>query len=242
MENTKSGKPYENIDPIVLDWKEKQIALNKGRFVFFIGRPERALILERDAEIKNETPLNRDKSFATPDTSEQDKIDANYYEKVKVKEPTGYGEKGAPELHRANAFRLIYKRYIYIPEEVDLFGEEIEVHEAIGDGDEPDALAIHILRNPLERDLKKMHAAINNGKYEPDKKRGRGLQKYVQESYLKKAMTFYTNHLRRIENATIEDQFYSDDRKDLFLQTVDPLIQRRVVEVLVKALMDAAQD
>lgn len=223
-----------------LDWTETEIKTGQGRFSHFLGKPTPETILERDKKLPRETPVSRGGSRSlTQDESVQDAVDAEYYDKVKTRDATGYpGE--VPELHKANAFRALYTRWFFLAEDADIFGDEIEIHEIVGkDPDNPDYVIPHFIKQPSEKDFRSMRAAINNNKLEPA---GNGKQKIVYSSYLQKAMTFYRTYIAKVEGATVQDKKWGEIDKEIFLDQVDPLFQRRIVEVLIEEIHAAASD
>jgi hypothetical protein len=214
-----------------LDWESMVIRLRKGRFLHTLKRPEPEILLDRDKEIEVEIPIAKDGSYSLPDPTETEEIDAAYYDKIQI-EATGY-EGPIPAQHKASAFQGLYIREIYIPEECDIFGSEITVLEEIGGSDEPDFTITHVIAQPEESDLRKLRKKLSNGHIAPDK---RGRQKFVRSSSLKTTMQHYSSWMKRVEGATVAGETYSAENRDAFLATVDPLIQQRVINVVVEEL------
>jgi hypothetical protein len=216
-----------------LDWETAEINLAKGRFVHTLRRPDHDMLLERDKEIAVEIPIAKDGSYSLPDPTETEEIDAKYCAKIRVGEPTGYDGRSIPTNHAAAAFQGLYRREIYIPEGCDILGSEITVLEEIGGGDDPDFVITHVIAQPDESDLRKLRKKLSNGQLVPDK---RGRQKFVRPSSLKTTMQHYSSWMKRVDGATVGDQTYSADNREAFLAHVDPLIQQRVVSVVVEEL------
>lgn len=220
-----------------LDFADVAIKLVKGRFTHVLSRPTAEMILEREDELQPEIPIAKDGSFAMPDTLAQEEIDAKYYDKIVVKTE---GYKGnIPAAHKAAAFQGLYRREIYLDPESDIFGDVVTVLEEIGAGDEPDFVIRHVLRQPSEAELKKYRQSTTGGRLMPDK---RGRQKLVTSSNLRAAMRFYSLIMTGIGGATVGGENFSAEKRDEFLAVVDPLIQRKVVGVLVDELTGGLLD
>lgn len=220
-----------------LDWQDAEISLSKGRFSHTLSRPTAEMIIAREDEIQAEIPIARDGSFALPDSTASEETDAKYYDLIAVK-TTGY--KGAiPTAHKAAAFQGLYRREIYLDPECDIFADEVTVIEEIGGGDEPDFTIRHTLRQPTEAELKKCRQANGGGRLMPDK---RGRQKLVTASNLRSAMRYYSTWLIRLDGACAGGSGFSPDRREEFVALVDPLIQRKVVNVLVDELTGSLLD
>ncbi len=216
-----------------LDWQDIEVKLAKGRFVHKLRRPSEDLLLKREDEITTEIPIAKDGSYAPPDELSQEAVDAKYWEELKI-EATGY--KGdVPTAHKAAAFNGLYTREIYVPEDADIFADEVPVIEEIGRGDEPDFILTHWVRQPEESELNKCRSKINaGGRLKPDK---RGRQKFEQRSNLRSAMSYYNTWFSRMEGAKVNEQLFSADNKQAFIDTVDPLIKRKVIKVFIDALV-----
>lgn len=238
FEQSQPPKPagIEKLYP--LDWRTTDVKLAKGRFVHTLERPTNELILERDAELETEIPIAKDGSYSLPDETASEEIDAKYYERL-VKNTTGYEEREIPALHKAKAFQGLFQREIYVDESADIFDEEITVIEEIGGDDEPDFVIRHVLRQPDEKDLKRIRQTLNNGKLMPDK---RGRQKFVSKSNLRKMLSFYAQYFVRLDGAKIDERAFSDDRRDEFIEVVSPLVRRKVVALLVGELSGKLSD
>lgn len=221
-----------------LDWQTTDIKLAKGRFTHTVKRPTTEMILAREDELDTEIPIAKDGSYNLPDQTAVEESDAKVYDKIKT-EATGYNDREIPILHKAKVFQGLYQREVYVDEDVDIFDDEIPVTEEIGDDDEPDFTLRHILRQPDEKELRKIRQSFRGGKMTPDK---RGRQKFVEKSNLRKAMTYYSTYLNRLEGAKVGEQPFHTERKAEFIANVDPLIQRRVVKALVEKLTGSLLD
>jgi hypothetical protein len=231
---TDAGAPGEAYK---LDWQDAEIRLSKGRFSHTLSRPPAEMIIAREEELQSEIPIARDGSFSLPDSTAYEETDARYYDRIVVK--TG-GYKGAiPVAHKAAAFQGLFRREIYLDPDCDIFSDEVTVLEEIGGADEPDFLIRHTLRQPTEAELKKCRQANSGGKLMPDK---RGRQKLVTSSNLRSAMRFYNSWLVRLDGATVGGNTFSPDKRDEFVALVDPLVQRKVVNVLVDELTGSLLD
>jgi hypothetical protein len=212
-----------------LDWETTKINLGKGR-VLTLRRPTQSEILARDAELQTEIPIGKEGGFALPDPTQNEEIDAKYFDLVKV-DAAGYdGE--IPEQHKATAFNGLYAREIYVDEDFDLMDATCPVLEEIGSGAEPDHTVLHNMRPPTEGELKIYRRKSANGELKPGK---RGRQKFVTSSNLKTAMLFYAQWLVDITGATVEGKTWSEDERAVFIAHVDPLVQRQVVNAVVEA-------
>jgi hypothetical protein len=220
-----------------LDWQDAEIRLSKGRFSHTLSRPSAEMIIAREDEIQSEIPIAKDGSFSLPDSTVSEETDAKYYDLIAVKTD---GYKGTiPTAHKAAAFLGLFRREIYLDPDCDIFGDEVTVLEEIGSGDEPDFTIRHTLRQPTEAELKKCRQANSGGRLMPDK---RGRQKLVTSSNLRSAMRYYNTWLVRIDGATAGGSAFSSDKRDEFVDLVDPLIQRKVVNVLVDELTGSLLD
>lgn len=222
-----------------LDWKTTDVKLAKGRFVHTLSRPANELLLERADEFDTEIPIAKDGSYAMPDEQTQEEIDAKYYARVTADEPTGYGEREVPTLHKAKAFQGLFLSEIEVDEDADIFDEEIRVNEEIGSGDDPDFVIGHILRTPEEKELNKIRKIFRNARLMPDK---RGRQKFVEKSNLRKAMQYYSQYLARIEGASVGGQKFSPERREEFINNINALTQRAVLKALVEKLTGSLLD
>lgn len=227
--NNETQNKSEKLFP--LDWQTTDVKLAKGRFTHTLSRPSTELMLEREDELEMEVPIAKDGSYSLPDSTEQEEIDAKYQREICVS-TSGYGAE-PPTAHRAAAFQGLFQREIYLDPDCDPFGEEVTVIEEIGGGDEPDFVIRHVLRAAEETEVKRFRQKNNNGRLMPDK---RGRQKFVQKSNLRSAMTFYQSLFSRMAGASVGGNAFSDDRRDQFIEAVNPLIQRKVVAVYVEAL------
>jgi hypothetical protein len=220
-----------------LDWQESEIQLAKGRYLHTLSRPIPEMILAREAELQPEIPIAKDGSFALPDVTAQEETDAKYYDRIVIR-TEGYKSE-VPTAHKAAAFQGLFRREIYLDPECDIFGDEVTILEEIGGVDEPDFTIRHILRQPAESELKKFRQSSSGGRLLPDK---RGRQKLVTSSSLRSAMRFYSLLLVKLEGANAGDSPFSADKRDEFIALVDPLIQRKVVSVLVDELVGGLLD
>lgn len=221
-----------------LDWQDAEIRLARGRFTHTLSRPSAEMMIAREDELQPEIPIAKDGSFALPDSTAQEETDAKYYDRIVIK-TEGYTAE-VPTAHKAAAFQGLFRREIYIDPGSDIFGDEVTIIEEIGGSDEPDFTLRHTLRQPTEAELKKCRQGSSGGRLLPDK---RGRQKLVTSSNLRSAMRFYNTWLVRIEGATAgENNTFSPDKRDEFVALVDPLIQRKVVTVLVDELTGGLLD
>jgi hypothetical protein len=227
-----------HFSPIKLDDTEHTVTFSDGRFKHFLARPSAEMILERDAKMKHEIPLDKFGSIIEDDGSEQDAIDAECYQKIKLREPEGY-KSVIPVIHQARAFRALYTRYFEVPEDADIFADLVPVHEIYGDLENPSNIVVHLLRQPDEKEFRKMLVAMNRRERKPDK---RGREKIVVPSYLRKAMEFYRAHFDSIKNAMLNNESYNSEKRTEFIDNIDPLIQRMVVKTLIEAIDEASRD
>ena len=220
-----------------LDWQDAEIRLSKGRFSHTLSRPTAEMIIAREEELQSEIPIAKDGSFTLPDATAHEETDAKYYDQIVVRTE---GYKGmVPVAHKAAAFQGLFRREIYLDPDSDIFADEVTVLEEIGSGDEPDFIIRHTLRQPAEAELKKFRQSNSGGRLMPDK---RGRQKLVTSSNLRSAMRYYSAWLVRIDGATVGEAAFSPDKLGEFAAQVDPLIQRKVVNILVEELTGSLLD
>lgn len=212
-----------------LDWETTKVKLGKGREAV-MRRPTSLEILARDAEMQTEIPIGRDGGYALPDPTLNDEVDAKYFDLVKC-EVTGY-EGEMPEQHKAAAFRGLYEREIYVDEDFNLAQDIVPVLEEIGSGVEPDFTIVHVMRPPSESELKLYRRKSAAGEFKPGK---RGRQRFVSQSNLKAAVSLYSQWLQEITGATVGGEVFTPELRDAFVNNVDPLVKRQVVNAVVDA-------
>jgi hypothetical protein len=219
-----------------LDWSSQDIKLGQGR-VATLRRPTTDEILQRDAELQSEIPIGRDGGYALPDPTVNEEVDAKYFDLVKVG-VTGY-DGDMPEQHKATAFNGLYAREIYVDEEYKPGDDNIPVLEEIGTGAAADFTVLHLMRQPTEGEIKLYRRKSAQGEIKPGK---RGRQKFVTQSNLRTAMSFYSQWLTSISGATVGGKEFSADDRPAFIAHVDPLIQRQVVNAVVEAFTAKLSD
>lgn len=234
--NAPASLPVALIGSYPLDANQVRVSLKGGCVVTF-RRPTAAEVLDRDAEMQLEIPMGRDGSYALPDPTINDTIDAKFFDLIKT-EVTGFkGE--MMEQHKAEAIKGLYGREIYVDENFDITDETVPVFEEIGSGAEPDFTITHIMRPPTESELKLYRRKSAAGELKPGK---RGRQKFVMRSTLKMAMDFYAQWLVGIQGATVDGQDTELLQLPVLTGNVDPLIQRQVVNAVVEAFTAALSD
>lgn len=213
-----------------LDWKDIEIKLAGGRSVT-LRRPTQDEILKRDGELQSEIPIGTDGSYALPDPTINEETDAKYFDLVKISD-TGFAD-GRPllEMQKAKIFNELYAREIYVDEDYVLGDEPIPVLEEIGKGVEPDHTIMHLMRVPAESEIKQYRRKSAGGELRPGK---RGRQKFVTQSNLRTAMSFYASWMVGIEGATVAGESHEAANHAAFVDNVDPLIQRQVVNAVVE--------
>lgn len=221
-----------------LGWKDTDIKLSKGRFVHNLSRPSNDLLLRREDEINKEIPIGKDGSYGLPDESEQEDIDAKYYEEIKG-EVSGYGERAVPTLHKSTAFQSLFVSEFYVDEACDIFDDEIIIIEEIGGGDDPEYTLRHVLQNPDERKMREIRKIFKNGRLAPDK---RGRQKFVPQANLRKAMMHYSTYFTGIEGASLAGEKFSSEKRGQFLAEINALSQRAVLKTLVEFVTGKLSD
>lgn len=219
-----------------LDWDQTTIDLGKGRKLT-LRRPTHEQILARENELQSEIPIGKDGGYALPDPTINEAIDAKYFDLVNTGAEGYAGE--IPEQHKAAAFTGLYQREIYVDEDFDLSQEQVPVIEEIGSGVEPDFTIVHVMRQPTEAELKLYRRKSSAGEIKPGK---RGRQKFVTQSNLKTAMSFYSQWLIRIDGASLEGRLCSEAERAAFIAHVDPLIQRQVTNAVVEAFTAKLSD
>ena len=212
-----------------LDWETQKINLKDGRFSHVVRRPTAEEIYAREDERHREIPIAKDNSMSLPDPTEGEAIDAEYFDKI-VQESKGY--KGViPVEHKAAAFQGIYLREIYVDEDVDIFADEVPVTEEIGQGDEPDFVITHVLKQPSESERTRFRRRSAGGKLKPGR---RGRQNFVPKSNLKEAVDAYDRWCIRVDGACLKADPSADAAA--LKNAVDPLIKRMVIETLIQEL------
>lgn len=227
---TQDSTPSE-VKPFKLDWKDTEVHLYKGKFKHFLRRAEAEEILEWQEKLTSEVSISKDGSIPLVAESAQDeKANAEFYDKIKLKEAEGYNGRPVPDSHKSAAVKKLYERTVWIDEDADIFGEEILIHEVLGDPNNPIALIKHFLKNPMFDDakLRRIKNTINGGVMQTDRKGGK---KIVGNKPVRKTHAFYFENFLRIENVTVNDK-----------TLVDPLIAHLIVSVMVRELTDALSD
>lgn len=220
-----------------LDWKTQEVVLKGGRFRHVLRRPTVDQLIKRDAELQSEIPLSKDGTIKLPDATATEETDARIYDEL-VESTDGYKEI-VPVQHKAAAFHGMYIREIYVAEDCDIFGDEIRVVEETGRGFEADEKILHTFRQPTEEELRRYRRRTNNGTLKPGK---RGRQTFVSASTLKTAIEHYDLWITSIYGVTVGGAGFSPDRKAVFVDAVDPLIKRQVVNEMVNELTGGLLD
>lgn len=187
-------------------------------------------MIERQDEI--EIPIAKDGSYSLPDEIAQEEIDARYYEKIK-NSATGYVGREVPTVHKAKAFQALFLSEIFVDEEGDIFDDEITVIEEIGSGDDPDFTLRHRITVLEEKELKKIRQMFKNGRLAPDK---RNRQKFLQKLNLRKAMMYFAQYYVWTDGASVGGKKFIPERRDEFIVSINPLVQREILRVLVEEL------
>lgn len=210
-----------------LDWETAEVKLAKGRFTHTFRRPDADLIFEREDELQAEIPIGKDGSYSLGDPTANEEVDARYYDKLIIS-ATGYPNDHVPEMHKAAAFQGLYVREIAVDEDAEIFADEVPVLEEIGRGAVPDFTVRHIMRQPTETEIKSYRRKTNLMTEVKSGKRGK--QILVSRSNLRMTMQFYASWLVRVEGGSVGGEEFTADNRTAFLQTIDPLIQRKVVQ------------
>lgn len=202
------------VDIYPLDWKTQEIELGQGRSVT-VRHPKPDEILERDRKL-----------MTIGCSVNIDKIDAMCFDLVKIKANGFDGELFEPQ--KAKIFNGIYMRRIYVRDDWDQQAP-VPVIEEIGSPgfSEPDFTITHLCRRPSEGEIelwRKLPARLSLASAASH-----------NLSLMKPAMRFYAKWLVRIDGASVTGQLYTDDRRSDFINHVDPLIQRRVVDAVFDA-------
>ncbi len=222
-----------------LDWKDTEVKLAKGRFSHTLSRPSAEMLIEREDELETEIPIAKDGSYALPDDTINEEIDAKYYDSLQIS-ATGYEGREIPTLHKAKALQGLYKSEIYFDEDADIFGDEICILQEIGGTEfNPNFTVRHILRSPGEKQLRKYRSKGATTRIVPGK---RGRQKLVMQSNIRLAMQFYAEHLIRVEGATLGGEKFTNERRDEFIEAVDPLAQKAVFNCILSELNEKLSD
>lgn len=224
-----------------LDWADMDVKLAKGRFCHTLRRPTTDEVLARENDLQAEIQINKDGSYAMPDPTATEEVDARYYDQI-VQQVKGYAhDKAVPELHKSAAFQAMYRREVEVDEDCDVLGsDEIAIVEEIGTGAVPDFTVRHIMRPPSEAELKTYRRRANATSEIRQGKRGR--QVLSTRSNLRNSMQHYALWLVRIEGASVAGEAFTDANRAAFIDAVDPLIQRRVVAELADAFAGGLLD
>lgn len=230
-----SALPVKKPAVYPLDWDTTTVRLKEGRFAHTLRRPTPAEIFERDAELQSDIPIAKDGSFSMPDPTASEDVDAKYYDRLLVG-ADGYSS-DVPASHKAAAFQGLYMREIYIDDEADPFADEVRVIEEIGQGDEPDWTIVHVMRQPTESELKRYRRRSSQGEIKPGK---RGKQRFVSRSTLKNSVEHYDLWVQNVLGVRLDKT--PDADVPARVATVDPLIKKQVVGVLVDAIAGSLLD
>lgn len=237
-ENTNQHNNPEDVKPFKLDWKDTEIVLkNKSRH--FINRPTAEEVLAYDDKSVTEIPFEKDGSIKLgSDDSRQTACDAVFYDKIANKPAEGYAGE-VPNSHKSIVTTALYQRSIFVDDDQNVFGEQVTVTEILGDDDNPTAKILHTLKQPDDSRLTKMKNVMKTSKLVHDR---RGRQKMVTQSSLRQVMSFYRDHLVSIGGATVVGETFSATNREAFINHVDPLIQKAVVEAYIRELTDLLPD
>lgn len=208
-----------------LDWETQEVRLAEGRFVHTVRRPTVEVIFERDKNMQSEIPIGKDGSYSLPDPTATEDVDVKLYDAIALS-ATGYtGE--VPASHKSTVITGLYRREVYVDEDVDIFADTVPVTEEIGSGDEPEFTITHLMRQPTEDELKKYRRKNSAGEIKPGK---RGKQRVVTKSNLKLAVEYYDLWIEQIDGVCLLAE------NGEYTANVDPLIKRLVVQTLVEEL------
>lgn len=221
-----------------LDWQTTKVRLGEGRFEHTLRRPTVEELLERDKQLQSNVEIGKDGAYKLPDPAIDEDTDAAAYDKVAIATQGYPGE--VPAMHKAAAFRGMYRRIIEVDEDCSPFDELITVNEEIGDGDEPDFVISHVLRQPTEEELRLYRRKMQTGEIKPGK---RGRQTFVTRSTLRTAVEFYDKWISSIAGGTVGGETWTGSfAADDFISAVDPLIKRMVVQALYAKISEALLD
>lgn len=218
-----------------LDWETTTVKLKEGRFKHKLRRPTADEIYAREEDLQNEIEIGKKGNFQMPDPTASEDADAKIYDLIKI-ETEGYAGT-VPAAHKAAAFQGLYVREIYIDEETDVFGEQVDVLEEFGTGDEPDFTIVHRMRQPAESELKKYRRRTATGEIKPGK---RGKQRFISRSTLRNAVEHYDLWCIDVDGVRLDRTASADSLARI--AAVDPLIKRRVVQTLVEEITGSLLD
>lgn len=217
-----------------LNWETQDVRLGEGRFVHTVRRPTPEEIFDRDKDLQSEIPIGKDGSYSLPDPTATEDVDVKLFDAIVVSS-TGYPSGDVPASHKSTVITGLYRREVYIDDDTDVFAYEIPVLEEIGNGDEPDFVITHFMRQPTEEELKKYRRRNSAGEIKPGK---RGKQRFVTKSNLKLAVEYYDLWIDRIEGVKLQAE---SDHGD-YIGNIDPLIKRQVLNTLVDKITGSLLD
>ncbi|MCC6328998.1 MAG: hypothetical protein IT174_10810 [Acidobacteria bacterium] len=237
-ENAEGGgkKADGNLQLYRIDWETAEVSFAKGRMRQTLRRPTADEIFKRESDLEQEVPMKADGSYALPDPTVAEAVNAELYDKL-VTETAGE-EIEIWDVHKSQALESLYSSEIEV--EGDALGEEVVIAEEIGSGDWADFTVRHILRRPTRAELDSYRRKAAVGSYVKPGKRGR--QILVTRSNLKNIVPFYDLWTERVDGATVDGEVFSEGNKLKFVGQVDPLVKRKVVQVFAEAIVQKLSD
>lgn len=222
-----------------LDWKTTEIRMGKGRFTHTLRRPTAEELFKREDRRQSAIPIAKDGSYGMPDPTLAEAANAELYDAICV-EASGYTS-DVPQLHKSLAVENLWaKREYSVPDDADVFGDEVPVLEEIGGDIDADFTVRHILRQPTEGELSRYRGrASQNIEIKPGK---RGRQQLVSKANLRALAAFYDQWIVRIEGAAVGGRTWSGDARNEFIECVDPITKRAVVGTFIDKLTDELSD
>ncbi|HRH46619.1 MAG TPA: hypothetical protein PKY82_33555 [Pyrinomonadaceae bacterium] len=228
----------DSIQPFNLAWKTFEVKVNN--FVHIFNRPDPETVIEWDESKTSETIFGRDGKPKTSTEEIQNKFleaDALFHQKI-ISETKNYKSQPSVFLQSRAVFEL-YNHFIFLKEGQDIFDDEVTFIELIGDEDNPLAWIEHTLTKPSDNLVRKINSAMTKRELEPEK---RGRQKLVEKPWIRKAMSFYSQHLKRIGNATVDEIQFNEQNRQLFIDHIDPYFQKEIVGYYIGRLTGALSD
>lgn len=220
-----------------LDWRTTDVKLGKGRFVHTLRHPTREEQERYDAALQTEIPIGKDGAYKMPDPTENEIPAAKLHDEI-CEAATGYtGD--IPTRFKSAAIQHLYRRELDIDSSSSIFDDVVFITEEIGAGDVFDFRIVHELRQPTEEELRQYRRKTSAGEMRPGK---RGRQIFVTKSDLRSACDFYDKWVVRISGATVGGAGYTDETRAEFLNAVDPLIKRMIIQTFAAKLNEALLD
>jgi len=137
--------------------------------------------------------------------------------------------------HKATAIRAMYAGSCSIEGDEDgvsIGADTWTVKQEIGAGTEPDYIVRHILREPTEAERSKYKRSASSTSYIKGAKKARVMVRTNLRAYVE----LYDALMQGVEGATVFGAQFEDAGRGHFLNAIDPIWKRQVIQTLMSAL------